>query len=124
MGGWVRAFLHDGQRRLFGARGVIVRMDTCKAGPSKVLFYKGGVSNMEGESYRYSSGRPERHYTQCKLAILFVNARRETKSSQEPNYRPSTPNNTQFFIPSWKLTCKISGVEKLLCFLALPFPHL
>ena len=77
---------------------MIVRMDTCKAGPSKVLFYKDCVSKMEGESYRYSPGRPERRYTQCKLAILFVNARRKTKSTQKPNYTPSTPDNARFFL--------------------------
>ena len=99
---------------------MIVRMVTWKAGPSKVPFYKGCVSNMEGESYRYSLGRPQRHYTQCKLAISFVNARREPKSTQEPNYRPSTPNDTQFFITSWKLSCKISGVEKLRYFTTIP----
>ena len=32
---------------------MIVRMDTCKAGPSKVPFYKGCVSNMEGLCFKH-----------------------------------------------------------------------
>ena len=85
-------------------------MDTCKAGPSKVLSYKHCVSKMEGESYRYSRGRPERYYTQCMHDFLFVNIRRETKVTILP---PLLPQILPVSLSrSWKLSCMISGGGK------------